>query len=374
MRTIYYSLLAFCIFISCAGKQQKNNHTEAGEPVKLSYATGFTIMKSPDYTTVTVLNPWKEGTVYSRYYLVKDPQQATPEDGKKVVIPLQSMVANSATQLEFLQLLGVIDKVTGVCDSRYIYNPRILQGVQKGRIKDLGDAFNLDMENLLMLRPQAIMTSAYNAEDENSKRMEQTGLTLIYNIEWQEKTLLGRAEWIKFIGAFYDKEAQADSIFAVVSDRYNTLKKQAGALSSAPSVMSGQDFRGTWSMPAGRSFNAQLFRDAGANYFYSNDSTSGSIPSTIENALINFRDADVWLGTQANTLEELGNIDGKYKLFKAYREKNVYNYNKRTNANGGNDYWESAVARPDLLLSDLIKVFHPYLLPDYELFYVQKLK
>ncbi len=371
---VFYSLFISLIFFSCMSNTRKGTMTVQGEPVKLEYAQGFTINKTPEYTTVTVLNPWKKGMIYDRYYLVKDANEDVPEDGKKVLVPVGSIVANSTTQLEFLQLLNVIDKVGGVCNAQYVYNPSVLEGVRKGKIKDLGDAFNLDIESLLLLRPQAVMTSAYNAEDENSKRMQQTGLTIIYNIEWQEKTLLGRAEWIKFIGAFFGKETEADSIFTVISQNYNQLKAKVKETSSMPTVMSGQDFRGTWSMPAGQSFNAQLFRDAGTNYFYSNDSTSGSIASNIENALINFRDADIWVGTQAHTLEELGRTDEKYKLFKAYKEGNVYNYNKRMNATGGNDYWESAVARPDLLLSDMIKIFHPELLPEYELFYVQKLK
>lgn len=126
-------------------------------------------------------------------------------------------------------------------------------------------------------------------------------------------------------------------------------------------------------MPAGDSFNARLFGEAGADYLYAGDATSGSLSLTIEQALLQFRDADVWVGVQANTLDELGRADEKYKLFKAYREGRVYNYNRRTTPGGGNDYWESAVARPDRLLKDMIKVMHPELLPGYELFYMQRL-
>ena len=149
---------------------------------------------------------------------------------------------------------------------------------------------------------------------------------------------------------------------------------KALVLSYAPSIFSGQDYRGTWSLPGGKSYTAQLFRDAGASYKYSQDSTSTSIPSNIEEVLVNFNQADIWIGVQTSSLEELGKTDSKYKLFKAYKEGNVYNTNKRINATGGNDYWESGVARPDLLLNDMIKICHPSLLSEYELTYYERLK
>lgn len=367
--------ILLCLLTSCNSNPGKTSSGNDGTAVEMKYAKGFGIAHAADYTTVTVYNPWKPGEIYDKYYLVKEEKTTVPEDGHKVTIPLKSLMSNSATHLSFLEMLGELDKVTGVCNAGYIYNPTILQRVKEGRIADLGDAFNLDIENLLMLRPQAVMTSAYNAEDENSKRMKQTGLTILYNIEWQEKSLLGRAEWIKFVGAFFDKEARADSIFNQVVEQYNAARTLTKDLKEMPAVVSGQDYRGTWSMPGGRSYSAQLYKDAGATYYYANDTTtSGSISSNIEEVLMNFNGADFWVGVQASTLDELGRTDSKYKLFKAFKEGNVYNINKRSNASGGNDYWESGVARPDLLLSDLIKILHPELLPEYELTYMEKLQ
>lgn len=367
-------IVILILSISCSSKQAGDKPINSiGENVPLSYAEWFRIHNNGSYTTITVLNPWKEGEVYANYYLVTNDSLTVPSDGNKVIVPIKNLMSNSATHLGFLELLGQLDCVTGVCSADFIYNPVIRKGVKDGRITDLGDSFNLDIEQLLLLHPQVVMTTAYNADDENSRKMKQSGLTLLYNIEWQEETLLGRAEWIKFVGAFFDKSALADSLFAEIESRYNYVKTLAALVVDKPTVLSGQDFRGSWSMPGGKSFNARLFSDAGADYFYKDNTSTGSISTTIEDALIHFNKANVWVGVQAATLEELGKIDSKYKLFKAYKEGDVYNTNKRMNATGGNDYWEGAVAQPDLLLSDMVKIFHPDLLPDYELTYLQKL-
>jgi iron complex transport system substrate-binding protein len=369
-----YPLLLLALLAACGdGKQSQQSTGEESLPDTLQYAEGFSITHTGEYTKIIVFTPWKSGETYDTYYLVKNETTPVPFGGHKITIPLKTLMVNSVTHLGFLELLGEIDKVTGVCSASYIYNPYILKGLEEGKIKDLGEAFNLNMERLLLLNPQAVMTSGHNAEDENSKRMKQTGLTLLYNIEWQEKSLLGRAEWIKFIAAFFDKKALADSIFNHVVRQYNTVKAQAASVSLTPTVLSGQDFRGTWSMPGGQSFNAHLFRDAGATYHYAGDNHSGSIATTIEEALIHFNQADIWVNVQAPTLEELEKTNKKYKLFKAYQNGKDYNSLKRTTPAGGNDYWESGVARPDLLLSDMIKIFHPDLLPDYELTYIKLL-
>lgn len=371
-----YIILSFCVclLMACSNKQSEKRTPELEKTsAKLSYAQLFTIDRTDSCTIVTVLNPWKEGAVYDKYYLVKQPTTEVPADGHKVVVPIKSLMINSATHLGFLDCLGELDRVSGICNADYIYNPTIRRKVADGTVRDLGDAFNLDIEQLLVLNPQAIMTTAYNADDENSRRMRQTGLTVLYNLEWQENTLLGRAEWIKYIGAFLDKQTEADSLFKIVEEKYNQVRELAHGVEKKPAVLSGQDFRGSWSMPGGKSFNAMLFKDAGADYYYKNDEISGSITTSIEEALIHFGKADTWVGVQANTLDELAKMDSKYKLFAAYQAGNVYNTNKRVNQTGGNDYWESGVARPDLLLCDMIKIFHPTLLPDYELTYMQKL-
>lgn len=371
----YTTIILFLLLAHLTSCQQATKKETSAPKSSLSYAKGFDLnYTNPDYTQVTVYNPWSPGDIYQTYYLVKDTTISTPQDGERILIPIQKLMTNSATHLSFLELLGLNNYIVGVCSADYIYSPLIHNKISKKEIVDLGDAFNLDIEQLLLLNPTAVMTSAYNADDENSKRLRQSGLHIIYNIEWQEETLLGRAEWIKFVAAFFDKDTLAQEIFHDIEMKYNEVKNRvAKEITEKPSALIGQDFRGTWSMPGGNSFNAQLLRDAGIDYFYASNKDKGSLSTTIEEALIYFNTADLWLNVQPSSLTELGSIDKRYKLFNAYKTGNVYNFNKRKNDRGGNDYWELGVARPDLLLKDMIKIAHPHLLPNYELTFMTKL-
>ena len=377
MKKILIFSLCITFLLITAGCKQKNTteYTEQGEgeTVELRYAKGFDITRRADYTTLTVHNPWKKGEILDRYYLVKHDSVNTPDNSRKITVPISKLMANSATYFGFLEMLGEIDKVTGVCNAQYIYNPTIIRGVEEGTIKELGESYNLDIENLMMLHPQVVMTTAYNAADENTRRLEQSGLKVVYNVEWTEPSMLGRAEWIKFMAEFFDKGALADSLFTEVDRNYHSLKQMVAETDQHPTIFSGQDFRGTWSMAGGKSYTAQLFRDAQASYHFNNDSTT-SISGTIEEAMMLFSKAELWIGVNAASLKELKQLNSKYNIFEAFKQGKVWNNNRRNTPQGGNDYWESGVARPDLLLKDMIKICHPEILPDYEPFYYEQLK
>jgi iron complex transport system substrate-binding protein len=365
--------LLLVLFCSCK-KNQTNSQNAASAKVSLSYAKGFSIAHSKNYTIITVYNPWENGSIYDKYYLTKDPNVQTPSDGHKILIPLTKVMVNSTTHIGFISALNEINSIIGACNVNYIYSPTVLSKLKSGRIKNMGPDYNIDIERLLTLHPQAVFATAYDAKDDNNKRMRNSGLSIIYNIEWQEKSLLGRAEWIKFMGAFFDKEKLADSLFCNVVKEYNRVKAIARKAKTYPSVMSGEDFRGTWSLPGGESYTGQLFKDAHTSYLYSKETSRTSIPSNVEEVLVKFHDSDIWIGTDVHSSHELSMANPRYKLFKAFRNKQVYNANLRCTAAGGNDYWESGVVRPDLLLSDMVKIAHPELLPNYKLTYMERLR
>jgi len=367
-------ILSVCSMVSCGPKTAGTKNPQTSDTLKLKYAEGFSIRYFGKYKEVVVFSPWVKGTEYARYYLVDNMDIKTPANGTKVQIPLKTLATTSVTHIEFLNLLGELQIITGVCSPGIIYNPSVLKRIGQGRIADLGDAFSINVERTLQLNPGAVMMSGYNQNDPYAKRVTQAGIPVIFNNEWMETSLLARAEWIKFVGAFFNKEKLADSIFAGIDKRYNDIKARAAKVKNKPNIMAGSNFRGTWYMPAGHSFMGRLFEDAGARYYFSSDTTSGSLPLNVESVLKNFSKTDMWLNCSFSSINDLLKADSKHAFFRPVMLKQVYNFNKRKIPSGANDFWESAVARPDILLSDVIAILHPDIMPGYTLVYSERLK
>ena len=66
-------------------------------------------------------------------------------------------------------------------------------------------------------------------------------------------------------------------------------------------------------------------------------------------------------------------IEDKPADFNAFKNGRVYNNNRRLSPLGGNDFWETGVVEPHLLLADMIKILHPDRLPTHQLKYYLRL-
>lgn len=375
--SIFYVCLVI-IFNGCnTGNYQKNTSIENGKYLfseDIRYAQGFKIDYYEEYTRVIINNPWQENReIYRAYYLVKTDSIEIPEEGIKVKVPLTSISVNTFSYFEFLSLLGELDKVTGVTDGSRIYNPEILNKISEGQIIDLGDPFNPNIEKTIALSPQAVINSAYAQLDNYSLRLTQAGFPIIYSLEWMENNPLARAEWIKMIAAFFEKGALADTLFNNIEERYLAVREIAYEPDTRKKVMTGDIFQGTWYVPGGDSFNAALFRDAGLKYIYENNNMSGSIGLDIESILTQFGESDIWFGCEADRYSDLAAKDSKYMLLKPYKEKQIFNNHNRTTKTGGNDYFESSIAHPDLILSDIVKAAYPEKLHNYSFTYIRPL-
>lgn len=375
---VFILLTIATTIISCKPKDTtQSNENVISTNGDIRYAKGFQIIDFDNYTKVIINNPWAndKSKPFSTYYLYKEENDDIPTDGgTPIKVPIQSVIVNTFSYFEFLKQLDELDKVVATTDVARIYNPTILNNIANGTIADLGDPFNPNIEKTLMLKADAVINSAYVQQDSFSERVQKTGLPVIYSLEWMETSPLARAEWIKLIAEFVDKRGQASSLFDDIENRYNDYIDIAKVIKQKPTILSGDNFQDTWYVPGGDSFNAHYFNDAGASYYYKNDKTNGSIGLDIESILVQFGDADVWIDCEANSYTELINKDRKYNLLKAVKNKRVFNNRNRTTATGGNDYFESAIANPDLILRDIIKALHPDMFRDYQFTYLKPLK
>jgi len=233
-----------------------------------------------------------------------------------------------------------------------------------------------NIERLLELDPDVIMTSASGTPElDVYPKLEEVGLPVVINGDHLEQTPLGRAEWGIFIAAFFDLEQQASQQFDALVQRYEEVQALAAGVQERVTVFTNTDYQGTWYVPAGESYAAILLKDAGAEYLWADQPGTGALPLSFETVFEKAKDADFWLNPGfAASLQDLLAMDARYAEFKAFQTGQVFNYNAKVTDTGGMDYFESGVANPDVILKDLINIFYPELLPDYDLHYYQQLK
>ncbi|MEM8506898.1 MAG: ABC transporter substrate-binding protein [Bacteroidota bacterium] len=376
--------IGILLLVGCQSNRNQPQKNETASPEitfssfkpQVKYSKNFTVNVNENYKTIIVENPWVPGDTLASYVLYpKGTEEPTVNWAEfKIPVPLDKVVATSSPHIGFIGLIDELDKIVGVADDRYIFNSYVYEKVSQGEIAQVGSLKDSNLEVLLDLSPELVMKTGVDNVRNEDARLAEVGIPISYNVEWMETSMLARAEWVKYVGAFFNKDAEADSIFGSVEKEYLKALSITSNINDRPSIMTGNNFKGTWYMPSSNSYLTKLIQDAGGDYHYKDIQSTGSLPLSFEVVLDDLVEADYWLGPRAQSLKELEMMDERYALFKAFKKGNVYTFNKRMSANGGNDYWESGMTRPDLILKDVIKIFHPNLLPDHQLYYYKKLQ
>jgi len=374
MKKAVLSILVALVMFSCA--EGSKEHHDDGEVTARhpQYAQGFDILEHSSFVEILIYNPWNHSEILTRYYLVKDENVETPDDGLRVKIPVDEVAITSVTQIEFLNMLDELGSIKASCSPELIYNEELRRRNEKGEIESLGDAFHLNTERLIALNADVVFATLYNQTSAEQQVAEATVSRMVYDNEWTEATPLARAEWIKFMAAFYDKLDMADTLFAAIDSSYREACSLAASIPEEcrKSVMTGGNYRGTWYMPGGKSYLGTLLNDAHAQYKNSSDTTTGSLALSFETVLHEFANVDVWIHSPAKTLSELKSLDERHTLFAPYSSGEVYGFYNRMTASGANDFWESAVAHPDVILKDLMWALYPEVMKGYEPIYIIK--
>lgn len=377
----YFGICLMILLISCNGKIKKpgQNPKTADVPI-VTYATRFKIEMGGGYSQVSVFNPWQGASnVVQIWYLIPRGKKIPPgvDPAKVIFVPVENIICMSTTHLAMISSLGEARSVTGFSGTRFIFSKELAERVEQGAIHEVGYEDNLNKELILKLAPDLVMIYGVGSESSGYiGKLRELGVKAFYNADYLETDPLGKAEWLKLTGTLYCKERMADSIFRDLEKKYTDLKTYiSGKITVRPNVLLGLPFKDTWYISPGNSYISRLISDAGGNYLWADTESSSALPTSIENVYLKALNADYWLNTgTAKSKSEIMSLDPRLGDLSCFKNGNLFNNNRRLNAEGGNDYWESGCLKPDVILRDLASILHPELFPVGELFYYKKLE
>jgi iron complex transport system substrate-binding protein len=359
----FLPFILFVLFIcfSCKNKEKepygvKNNIVQ--------YAKHFRITENKSITKIELLSP-ETGQIEQTINLAKE-----SADSKKVIlVPVKSMAVLSSTHVGMLSILKEVDKIVGITDKQYVFNPRLMENIENGKVLELGEEGQIPVESIIKSKSKVIIYSGFGNDFPHEGQLRNVGVECIVNYDWREIHPLGKAEWILLFGYLTGKEKEAKTYFKKIEKEYLALKKEAKKLKSFPTVLSGNLVGETWFAPAGESFNAVILKDAHVKYRYAHTLGTGSIALTMERILTDNQDTEFWINPGMPTKASLFGFQAKLKLLGPVSKNPIYDFSR-----SGNRYWEMSAIEPHKVLSDYLHIFHPKEFPKQKFHFYQEVK
>ncbi|WJJ97911.1 ABC transporter substrate-binding protein [Algibacter luteus] len=381
MTKTFLYLFLICSLLACNKKVKTEVlNSEENQKSELKYAEGFSITKTTNYTIIEINQPWPNAEKSYKYMVISKANAAKTSFLKDefdgiIITPIEKIVVTSTTHLPALELLEEEETLVGFPGTHYISSESIRNRIDNNKVGELGKNEGINTEVLLELNPDLVVGFGIDGGNRSLEIIKKSGVPVIFNGDWVEHSPLAKAEWIKFFGVLYNKEKKADSIFNHIEKDYLATKQLALNATTKPSVLSGAMHNDIWYLPNGNSTEAQLLIDANVNYLWNDSEGKGSLQLNFESVFVKARDANIWLNpSNYSSLDALKNGNENHAMFDAFKNKNVYSFTNTTGITGGVLYYELGMARPDLVLKDLIKICHPNLLQDYKPFFFKPLE
>jgi len=375
---ILLSLVTLICACNKKGSKEQIENTIFTPSKKLTnkYAKGFTISIDNQQISIQLFSPFQDVEDTLTFHVMSENHD--PSQNRKsnyIAGPVNAAVLMASTHSAFLEKLIQIDIVKAISSKNYFFNSAIQRGVENDSIAEVGFAQNLNYERILLIHPQIIIISSMSSTDINHfANLIDAGIVLFPAAEWQEEHPLGRAEWIKVFGALTGQLQKSIDIFDGIEANYKKLRAKTEGIGSQPKVIVNAPYKDTWWLPGGKSYMSHLLKDAGADYYWKDDPNTGGIQADLESVYYQAHNADFWInpGT-VKSMKGLLNLDDRYAEFKSVQTGRVYNNTLRTNELGGNDYYEAGVVNPDVVLADMIKIFHPEVMNNHNFYFYEKL-
>jgi len=349
MNKVFYLFLFLFIATACSEKVQVPLITKK----TTKYARFLSIRDEKNGIYIDIKHPDRKNKEY-KFFIKKNSNGKVPDDYIEIQRNNPSFIVFSTTHIAMLGQLNQLKTIKGTCASNLIYTKEIKKNIEDKAIVDFGNESNPSLEKIISIKPTAIIYSGFSAEFSKNKELQKLGIITIPNFDWKESHPLGKAEWLLFFGYLTGTEEAARKHLEIVQEEYNRLKKSVQGLSNCPVVLSGSKMGDFWYAPAGESYMAQLFKDAGANYIYKNTKGTGSLAYSQEKILVDAKKADFWINPGSPSYELVKMSNPKASFLVPFREKKVFCYTKDSNK-----YWELSAIHPEWVMADLIAIFHP---------------
>lgn len=380
MKSVFIRVILFLVlipFIGCKKSSENSKNTLTNFENSIHYAKGLEIYKQQGFSIVKITNPWPKAKEVFTYILQKK-NGIIPDSLKQftvIPIPIQSIVVTSTTHIPALELLGVENTLKGFPATDYISSIKTRKLIDAGKVREVGVNENLNTEVLMDLKPDVIIGFGLNNSNPTLDNLQKSGLKVLFNGDWTEQSPLGKAEWIKFFGALYGLDSKANIIFKTIQKEYTNTLSLAKKAKFRPTVLSGAMYQEQWYVPQGESWASLFLKDAQSNYLWSNTKGTGSLVLPFEVILEKAKNADFWIAPgDFSSLKQMSDSNPHCSQFASFKNKKVYSCSINKGAKGGIIYFEWSPTRPDWVLKDLIKIFHPELLPNHKLFFFTKLE
>lgn len=363
LRTIAFITIFMMLNVACREKEGDVSRLFPVEDAAPSHSRGFTISRASDSAQsvlITTFNPWQGADGVATHLLVLRGGESAPEgyNGQSVEGNPRRIVAMSSSHCAMLEALGETGRIAGVSGRRFIYSPAILAQSPA----DVGYENAIDYERIVALRPDLVLLYGINGANAMEGKLRELGIPFMYVADYVEQTPMGKAQWLEAIGELCGKRDRARAIVDSIACRYTRLTALAHSAQERPSVMVNTPYGGVWYMPSTTSYLARLIADAGGHYVYCEDTGNASLPVDTEQALALAGGADIWLDTgTSNNIDAIKADFPRFATVPPVENGRVYNSNHRPTPGGGNDLYESGIVHPDIVLADMIRIFHPSL-------------
>lgn len=382
MKRLHFVIGLFVLaitIVSCGGNGNSSVSTYADSIYIPEYASGFRILGAEGRSSVIIesINPWQGAdSVVTRLFIARNGEEPPQGfEGQVIEGNARRIVAMSSTHIAMLDVIGETARVVGVSGMDFISNDAVRS--RRDNIGDVGYDGNVNYELLLSLQPDIILLYGTNGASGMEPKLKELGIPYVYIGEYLENSALGKAEWIVAVAEIAGKRDEGIKAFSAIPERYNAIREKAANClkhSSRPKVMINLPYGDSWFMAPTGSYLVRLIEDAGGDYIYKKNNSNESRPIDLEEAFMLVSASDKWINVgQTRSLDELRKNYPKFAATKPVLSGEVYNTTGRVAANGANDYWERGVVEPDVVLRDMVMIFHPEL-ADSDFVYYEKLK